>query len=556
MACIYFHPDGFTTAGRQVMGRHVAGESFLSAYLRYACDDNFALFLEDESHLNVFNDLADAEGVKSSPAVIKRSNYKQLSSHQIFFKPGPNLSNLARQRSLFGDSSWSLCGITHTISSDTAMDQIVDLTVAPLQPWDALICTSSAVKNSVEVLLRNQINYIANRFQAKRCPLPQLPVIPLGVDQSKFKFSSDFRRTSRRDFGIGIEDIVVLYVGRLSFHAKANPCVMYESIQQAARSIDGRVVLIECGWFYNDYILRSFNQARQYFSPNIDFVSVDGRQPELLQRAWAAADIFCSFSDNIQETFGITPIEAMASGLPVVVSNWNGYKDTVRDGIDGFSIPTSMPAPSLRQNLGRDLGVGTIDYDLYLGLTALQVTVSLEHAVRAFRSLFESKALRLSMGENARKSVAFQYDWSVIIPQYNDLWLHLSERRNHKAKTMGLSPANPFPARPDPFELFKNYPSSLMNKDSNLRLFRSSEDSLHRLNSILSMKMFSPYSNFFLDHSLLVLIVEMVNDLGMVTVESLYHSLAFKDPIKTYRSIAFLIKVHILIIEEDLTRPC
>ena len=27
--CYYFHPDGYVTAGRQVMGRHVAGESFL-----------------------------------------------------------------------------------------------------------------------------------------------------------------------------------------------------------------------------------------------------------------------------------------------------------------------------------------------------------------------------------------------------------------------------------------------------------------------------------------------------------------------------------------------
>jgi glycosyltransferase involved in cell wall biosynthesis len=47
-------------------------------------------------------------------------------------------------------------------------------------------------------------------------------------------------------------------------------------------------------------------------------------------------------SDNIQETFGIVPIEAMAAGLPVVVLDWDGYKNTVRDGIDGFRVPTLM----------------------------------------------------------------------------------------------------------------------------------------------------------------------------------------------------------------------
>ena len=57
-------------------------------------------------------------------------------------------------------------------------------------------------------------------------------------------------------------------------------------------------------------------------------------------KSLASSDIFISLSDNFQETFGITPLEGMASGLPVVVSDWDGYRDTVRDQIDGFTIPT------------------------------------------------------------------------------------------------------------------------------------------------------------------------------------------------------------------------
>ena len=45
-----------------------------------------------------------------------------------------------------------------------------------------------------------------------------------------------------------------------------------------------------------------------------------------------------SLSDNIQETFGLTPLEAMASGIPVIVSDWDGYRSTVRDNKDGFRI--------------------------------------------------------------------------------------------------------------------------------------------------------------------------------------------------------------------------
>ena len=54
-----------------------------------------------------------------------------------------------------------------------------------------------------------------------------------------------------------------------------------------------------------------------------------------------------SLSDNMQETFGLTPIEAMAAGLPSVVSDWDGYRDTVQHREHGFRIPTLAPPPAL-----------------------------------------------------------------------------------------------------------------------------------------------------------------------------------------------------------------
>ncbi|NDD14455.1 MAG: glycosyl transferase, partial [Betaproteobacteria bacterium] len=61
----------------------------------------------------------------------------------------PGIGEHALARAAYGHGSWSLCGITHTTSSAGAMDAIADVLVAPVQPWDALICTSSAVKDNV-----------------------------------------------------------------------------------------------------------------------------------------------------------------------------------------------------------------------------------------------------------------------------------------------------------------------------------------------------------------------------------------------------------------------
>src|SRR5262249_14272153 len=58
---------------------------------------------------------------------------------------------------------------------------------------------------------------------------------------------------------------------------------------------------------------------------------------------YSGADIFVSPSDNIQETYGLTVAEAMAYGLPCVVSDWDGYRDLVKDAENGFLIPSVFP---------------------------------------------------------------------------------------------------------------------------------------------------------------------------------------------------------------------
>ena len=65
---------------------------------------------------------------------------------------------------------------------------------------------------------------------------------------------SDEQRSCRHRLGASEDAIVVLYVGRLSFHAKAHPLAMYQALENAARATQKDVVLVECGWHANDYI--------------------------------------------------------------------------------------------------------------------------------------------------------------------------------------------------------------------------------------------------------------------------------------------------------------
>lgn len=73
-----------------------------------------------------------------------------------------------------------------------------------------------------------------------------------------------------------------------------------------------------------------------------DKVTFVGRKSrEMLKYYYCAADVF--ISTPWYEPFGITPLESMACGTPVIGSNVGGIKYSVLDGKTGFLVPPNDP---------------------------------------------------------------------------------------------------------------------------------------------------------------------------------------------------------------------
>ena len=461
-SAIYYSKDAFRINKNKALGRQVAGNDFLEAYCKYTNYSNFWVYARTRDEANDFAKFSIDNGIKRNIRFINFENTLALKEPGLLFFPGPDVAELSRHRSFFASNAWSICGVTHTTSSKRIMKSIESIVTSPLESWDALICTSKSVKSNITTIIETTENNLRIKLGAKTFVRPQLPVIPLGIDTSKFNYQEKDKINSRAKFGIQSDEIVVLYLGRLSFHAKANPYPMYKALEKTHHDTQKKIVLIECGWYANNEIKEAFIQAAECFCPSIRLLRVDGNDNEVKNCSLAAADIFCSLSDNIQETFGITPIEAMASGLPCVVSDWNGYKDTIRHEIDGFRIQSLMPNEGLGNDLALRYSLGIDSYDMYIGHASNLISIDIDQTTLAFTKLISNKNLRNKMGDNARKRCQNEYDWKTIINKYTDLWKNLHEIRNDSSnKLSNYKSADSI----DPFLSFSSYPSKILSED-------------------------------------------------------------------------------------------
>ena len=551
---IYYHPEAYTTSGPKLMGRNAAGESFLRGYLTHSHATAFWAQVQKQEHGQHFAAQVKAQGRSETVHAVTPHNLGALTQAGLVYYPGPGIGQHAFHRvaATGGHTGWSLCGITHTTSSAGAMDALSELITAPVQPWDAVICTSTAVKDNLTRLLQAQANMLKERLGISKLVLPMLPVIPLGIHTQDFVYTDSQKTAARKRLEANDNTLVVLFMGRLSFHAKAHPLAMYQALQKAAQLVKAsgkKVKLVECGWHANEFIQKAYQDAARQACPDVEVITLDGRKAQDRETAWAGADVFCSLSDNIQETFGIVPIEAMAAGLPVVVSDWDGYKDTVRHEVGGYRIPTVMPEAGLAIDLALRHAVEVDTYDMYCGHTCTLVSVDIEAAAIAFAKLFESPSLRQSMGDAGRERAQQVYDWKVIIAQYEALWAEQDRVRLAAMQDAAKVPAKleqPWPARMDPFHAFASYPTLALKPSTMLALVDNSlEAATVRLQTYQAMAMVS-FAKFVLPSDAEVEAVLKQAAAGPQAAIELVQTIDNARKPFVFRTLAWLLKMGIL----------
>jgi len=173
-------------------------------------------------------------------------------------------------------------------------------------------------------------------------PADRFVVVRLGIDLEPRVDGAVDAAELRRRLGIGPERFVVGWFGRMTA-VKRTPDLLAALAALRGRGVDAALLLVGDG---TDREQLEWLAHERGLARHVYFL---GYQQEVAPW-YAVADVVALTSVN--EGTPVTIIEALAAGRPVVATDVGGVSDVVRDGEDGFLVP-SGDTSSLAERLAR-----------------------------------------------------------------------------------------------------------------------------------------------------------------------------------------------------------
>jgi hypothetical protein len=230
---LYYAGDAYSTS-KKIMGRQSAGKAFMKGMARTWPTGLIRGLGPNDAGLKAMAAQLQSDGFNGQVQWSNLPSLQSVSDVGALYFPSPCPKDLAHLRNLSNPAAFSFMGVTYTLSSAGAMDNVADLILPPFRPWDALICISECAKQFTLQLHSELKDWWRSQAGEMQFNTPQLPVILLGVDAPFFSPQPTLKQAARQHFGIDADETVFLFSGRLSFHAKANPAPMYQALEKAA----------------------------------------------------------------------------------------------------------------------------------------------------------------------------------------------------------------------------------------------------------------------------------------------------------------------------------
>ncbi|BDI33815.1 hypothetical protein CCAX7_58660 [Capsulimonas corticalis] len=304
---------------------------------------------------------------------------------------------------------------THGYGHHTLWGPLARFAAAPPVAFDSMLSLSTMALKALERIFSDFLSAPGAR------PPCRLDLVPRGVDPDLFHpHDAAEKDAARRALDLPPGARIALYAGRVTAHGKADLLPLIRAFAAAAGPDD---ILLIAGTEYPAGYGAKLLEFGKSLGLGERLIVHPRVEPSMRPRYYGASDIFVFPGDTVQETLGITMLEAMASGLPCIVSEWDGMRDLIRDGETGFTIPTWW-MPGLD---AMDAFSPIIPQSSEYLLTAQRVWVDTERLSSALATLLSSPETRAAMGAAGREWIESDFALPKIMDRWIDLWDELAE---------------------------------------------------------------------------------------------------------------------------------
>lgn len=426
-----------------IMGRPVANAGFLRALLRADPFPEYHFFLPG---LDVAK-ATEARLREEFPAIASRNGFRVSTRNDLAWmlarKPYhcfhlsdsvTDQPHVARLRNAYAPVLFPVTGVTHSLSYARYPARFLAHLWPGTTARDAVVATSTA--GQAVVLRMFEHLRRAYGLDEETYPAPHVERIPLGVDADFLNAASGaasgvasgaeggppgqagLRADMRQRLGVTGEPVLLVFA-RIAHYSKMDLLPLLRALQRAEGLglPRGGYLLVVAGFVKpGDDTPARISELAGRLGIRIRVVP----SPSDAERAalFAAADVFVSPVDNMQETFGLSLVEAGAAGLPSVVSDYDGYRDIVAHGETGLTVPTLAPQATPDVDM---LAPVFFDSQYHL-LLAQQTVVDVPALADALARLATDADLRARMGAAARARVLAEFTWDGVAARWLDLW--------------------------------------------------------------------------------------------------------------------------------------
>ncbi len=184
-------------------------------------------------------------------------------------------------------------------------------------------------------------------------PNARVSLVPLAYDERSFyPLEPGEREEIRSSFGFQDGARVLLYSGRVIPEKNLHTVLrvfrlLLEDAPDLHLVLAGQIESLpfaEFGVTPTNFSQTLALSARSLGIPEERVLCTGPLPPDELRELYGVADVTINLTLHHDENFGLSQVEAMACGSPVVGSMWGGLKDTIEDGATGYRV-SAVPGP-------------------------------------------------------------------------------------------------------------------------------------------------------------------------------------------------------------------